>query len=77
MRRPSSYFAVAAGRWAGMDQRGWIVVEPLPPFELQEGQQHCLTKQTDLVPQMDLEQVAHKQVAEKPCIVLHHINCSG
>ena len=67
---------MAAGRLVGNDQRGWTAVETLPPFELREGEQHCLKKQMGLGPQTDLELEIHKQVAEMPYMLLHRTSCS-
>ncbi len=43
---------------------------------MQEVEQHYLIKQMDLVPQMDLGLVLHKQAAARLYMPHHHTNCS-
>ena len=59
-----------------MDQKDCAAVESLLPFGLKEGQQCCLTKQMDLVSQMDWGLALHKQAAGQLDMLLHHTNCS-
>jgi len=53
-----------------------VAVESLLPFGLKEGQQCCLTKQMDLVSQMDWGLALHKQAAGQLDMLLHRTNCS-